>query len=57
VFNSLAAAFFEISLVFLVVGCVIASITELFSESIDDNFSVSILTGGVLSALRYFIYR
>ncbi len=55
IFNSIAAQVFDISIVYVAVGCVIASITELFSEAIDDNFSVSILTGGVLSALRYFV--
>jgi len=52
--TSIAGIFFTIPLAYIVVGCTVAAITELFSEVIDDNFSVSIVTGGVLSALRYF---
>ncbi len=54
-FNVIISAFVEISLVYIIVGCFIAAITELFSGAIDDNFSVTIVTGGVLVALRYFL--
>jgi dolichol kinase len=54
-FNTIASTLFSIPIVYIVVGSVVAAITELFSEAIDDNFSVSIVTGGVLSALRYFL--
>ena len=39
----------------LMINVIIAAITELFSGAVDDNFSVSIVTGGVLAALRYFL--
>lgn len=55
IFNTIASAIFAIPVIFIVIGSTIAAITELFSETIDDNFSVSIVTGGVLSALRYFL--
>ena len=44
-----------ISLTFLVLGAGFAAAVEAFSELLDDNFSVSILTGAFLSALRYFL--
>jgi dolichol kinase len=53
-FNYIAGVFLPIPIAYIAVGCVIAAITELFSEAIDDNFSVSIVTGGVLVAMRYF---
>ena len=53
-FNTIASSLFAIPLVYVVVGSCTAALTELFSEAIDDNFSVSIVTGGVLTALRYF---
>jgi acyl phosphate:glycerol-3-phosphate acyltransferase len=53
-FGSICAALLPIPLLYVVIGSCIAAIVELFSESIDDNFSVAIVTGGVLSALRYF---
>ena len=54
-FNTLASALFAIPIFYVVVGSAVAAITELFSETIDDNFSVSIVTGGVLAALRFFL--
>jgi dolichol kinase len=44
-----------ISIPFLVLGAGFASAVELFSERLDDNFSVSLLTGAFLLALRYFL--
>ena len=38
----------------LMVGALCATLTELFSFSLDDNFTVSILTGTCLVALQYF---
>jgi glycerol-3-phosphate acyltransferase PlsY len=38
----------------LFVGAVCATLSELFSFSLDDNFTVSILTGACLVALQYF---
>jgi dolichol kinase len=55
IFNSIASTLFSIPLLYVAVGSVVAAITELFSEAIDDNFSVSIVTGGVLVALRFFL--
>lgn len=54
VFGSICAAALAIPLVYVVIGSCIAATVELFSESVDDNFSVAIVTGGVLSAFRYF---
>lgn len=42
-------------LTWVLIGCVTAALVELFSENIDDNFTVSIVTGGVLTAVRYFL--
>ncbi len=38
----------------LVIGAVFATLVELFSFYLDDNFTVQILTGGCLEALIYF---
>jgi dolichol kinase len=42
-------------LVFVLAGAPFAALVELFSERLDDNFSVSLLTGGFLAAIRYFL--
>jgi dolichol kinase len=42
-------------LAFVVCGSVFAVFVELFSDRLDDNFSVSLLSGGFLYALRYFL--
>ncbi len=57
--GSLAAAWViyrlvPMPLVFVLVGPPFAAVVELFSERIDDNFSVSLLTGGFFTALKYF---
>ena len=39
----------------VVVGPFAAAATELLSVDIDDNFSVSIVSGGILAALNYFM--
>jgi dolichol kinase len=39
---------------FVLAGVPFATIVELLSERLDDNFSVSLLTGGFLAALQYF---
>ena len=39
----------------MLLGAGFAAAVELFSELLDDNFSVSLLTGGFLAALRYFL--
>ena len=54
-FCSLAVVLLDVPLLYALVGSAIATIVELLSETIDDNFSVSIVTGGVLAALRYFL--
>ena len=53
-FNGIASALLAIPFLYIAVGSVIASVVELYSDAIDDNFTVSIVTGGVLAALRYF---
>jgi acyl phosphate:glycerol-3-phosphate acyltransferase len=44
-----------VPLLFVVLGSAFAAAVELFSVLLDDNFSVSILTGGLLLALRFFL--
>ena len=48
------AVIVEVPVVYVLVGSAIAAVVELFSEHIDDNFTVSIVTGGFLAAMRYF---
>jgi len=43
-----------VPLIFLFAGSAFASFVELFSEAIDDNFTISLLSGGFLAALRFF---
>ena len=43
-----------VSVPLMVLGAGFAATVELFSDLLDDNFSVSLLTGGFLAALRYF---
>ncbi len=45
---------FNMSLTWVIVGALAATLTELFSWKIDDNFSVGIITGCVLICLKYF---
>jgi dolichol kinase len=42
-------------LAFVACGSVFAVLVELFSDRLDDNFSVSLVSGGFLYALRYFL--
>jgi acyl-phosphate glycerol 3-phosphate acyltransferase len=44
-----------VPLAMLALGAGFAAVVELFSELLDDNFSVSLLSGGFLAALRYFL--
>ncbi len=45
---------FTISLTWVIIGTLAATLTELFSWKIDVNFSVGIITGCVLICLKYF---
>jgi len=45
---------FGFSFTYLMIGALCATLAELFSFSMDDNFTVGILTGGCLAALQYF---
>jgi dolichol kinase len=47
-------AIFRFSLAWLIAGSLVATLTELFSWKIDDNFSVGIITGSVLVSMKYF---
>ena len=47
-------AIFSLNLIWLIVGSIVATLTELFSWKIDDNFSVGIITGCVLICLKLF---
>jgi dolichol kinase len=44
----------NIGFAYLMIGAVFATLTELFSFDLDDNFTVGILTGVCLEALVYF---
>jgi len=46
---------FNIPLVVLLCGGIMAPITELFSFGIDDNFSVPIVTGAVMTVVKLFL--
>lgn len=45
---------FGFSFSYLVIGAFCATLAELFSFGMDDNFTVGILTGGCLATLQYF---
>lgn len=45
---------FDIDFSYLVIGACCATITELLSHRVNDNFTVGIITGGCLRALQYF---
>jgi glycerol-3-phosphate acyltransferase PlsY len=45
---------FEIPVSYLAIGALAATLTELFSHHVDDNFTVGLITGGCLQALKYF---
>lgn len=45
---------FDFRFSYLVIGAFCATLAELFSFSMDDNFTVGIITGGCLAALQYF---
>ncbi len=45
---------FDFRFSYLVIGALSATLSELFSFSMDDNFTIGILTGGCLAALQYF---
>lgn len=44
----------DLPLVHVLAGAPFAALVELFSNLLDDNFSILLLTGGFLAALRYF---
>jgi dolichol kinase len=44
----------DLPLAFVLSGAPFAAAVELFSRRLDDNFSILLLTGGFLAALRYF---
>lgn len=46
---------FPITIWYLVIGAVLASATELFSFKVDDNFTMSLVGGGAITALRRFV--
>jgi acyl phosphate:glycerol-3-phosphate acyltransferase len=45
---------FDIKFPYLLIGALCATLSELFSNKMDDNFTVGILTGACLVALQYF---
>ena len=50
----LLATLAPVGIVFIIVGSLVASAVELFSVDVDDNFTVSIISGAFLTALRFF---
>ena len=48
------ALVFGIPVFWVIAGSAVAALTELFSDRFDDNFTVSIVSGGFLTAIRYF---
>ena len=44
----------DLPLTFVLAGAPFAAVVELLSSRLDDNFSVMLVTGGFLAALRYF---
>ncbi len=48
-------SFLDIPLIVIICGGIMAPITELFSFGIDDNFSVPIVTGAVMTVVTIFI--
>jgi dolichol kinase len=44
----------DLPLAFVLAGAPFAAVVELFSSRLDDNFSVLLISGGFLAALRYF---
>lgn len=48
------SSIFQIPFGYLIIGAFCATIVELFSHHVDDNFTVGIITGGCLQALIYF---
>jgi len=52
--GSVICVIFGFSFSYLLIGALVATITELFTYHVDDNFTVGILTGGALHALHYF---
>jgi glycerol-3-phosphate acyltransferase PlsY len=49
-------ALFPVRFIFVIIGSCVAALAELFSWEINDNFTVGIVTGGVLLALQYFVF-
>jgi len=47
---------FPVRFIFVIIGSCVSALAELFSWEIDDNFTVGIITGGVLLALQYFVF-
>jgi glycerol-3-phosphate acyltransferase PlsY len=50
------ATLLGIDLWLVLIGAVAATLIELFSTSIDDNFTVGIISGVIISAIRFFGY-
>jgi len=44
-----------VPLLFVFLGSIFATLVELFSESFDDNFTVGLISSGLLAALRRFL--
>lgn len=45
-----------IPLAAVAIGCVTAAVTEVFSEALDDNFTVSLVSGGAMYGYTYFTH-
>jgi glycerol-3-phosphate acyltransferase PlsY len=55
-FGMYIGGFLGIPILYIILGTAAAAITDLFSIfGIDDNFTVALITGGVLTAIKFFI--
>ena len=52
--GSVICLIFGLPFSYLLAGALVATVTELFTHHVDDNFTIGILTGGTLYALHYF---
>lgn len=55
-FGLFIGGFMGIPAIYIILGALTAALTDLFSIfGIDDNFTVALITGGVLTAIKFFI--
>jgi len=50
--GAVVASVTELTLLYVLVGGAVGTLTELFVRRVDDNFAVSLMTGGALTAFE-----